>query len=171
MAEGQENIKQQINTAQAGLSLDQSINQVPKGKLTYALNAAIENFDANSVSYQNEPGNELCINFPEGFIVIGRHNIIEQQRCVFFLVNPDTGDNEIGYMNLNNCEGTSGTQDYDDDCPNDGAKKYPIPPPIYQLAKYEFLVIYGKCDDSWGIRLLYIEKYNDKGKIHDSTNR
>ena len=44
----QGNIKPEFNVAQAGLNLDQSVNQVPKGKLTYALNAAVENFDANS---------------------------------------------------------------------------------------------------------------------------
>ena len=55
----QGNIRAEYNNATTGLNLDQSVNQIPKGKLTYALNAAIENFDSNSVNYQNEPGNEL----------------------------------------------------------------------------------------------------------------
>ena len=61
------NIKQEVNSALTGLNLDRSVNQVAKGQLTYALNAAVENFDSNSVNYQNEPGNELCLNFPGSF--------------------------------------------------------------------------------------------------------
>lgn len=103
MAEQQSNIKQENNSAIAGLNLDNTVNQVPKGKLTYALNAVIENFDGNSVNYQNEPGNELCLNFPVGYQIIGTHFINEQNKHIFFLTNPDTGDSEIGYMDNNDC--------------------------------------------------------------------
>ena len=99
----QGNIRQEFNLARIGLNLDSSINQVEKGKLTYALNAAVENFDSNSVNYQNEPGNELCLNFPENFRLIGEHFIQEQNKHVFFLVNPETGASEIGYMDNNDC--------------------------------------------------------------------
>lgn len=74
----QGNVKQEYNNATTGLNLDQSLNQVQKGRLTYALNAAVENFDSNSVNYQNELGNELCIRFPEGFVLIGEHLIVEK---------------------------------------------------------------------------------------------
>ena len=71
MAEQQEgNVRQEYNNATTGLNLDQSLNQIQKGRLTYALNAAVENFDSNSVNYQNELGNEFCIRVPEGFVVI-----------------------------------------------------------------------------------------------------
>jgi len=91
------------NTAQTGLNMDQSVNQVGQGSLTYALNAAVENFDANSVNYQNEPGNEFCVQFPSGFSLIGHHLIAEQNKHIFFLTNPDTGDSHIGYMDNNDC--------------------------------------------------------------------
>lgn len=100
----QSNIKQEFNTATTGLNLDQTVNQLPKGALTYALNAAVENFDANSVNYQNEPGNELCFNFPEGYQLIGSHSIFEKNKHIFFLANPNTSQSEIGYMDNNNCE-------------------------------------------------------------------
>ena len=67
------------------------------------LNAAVENFDANSINYQNEAGNEFCLQFPEGYQLIGNHPIYEQNRHIFFLANPDTGDSEIGYMLNNDC--------------------------------------------------------------------
>lgn len=89
--------------AQTGLNMDQSVNQVGQGSLTYALNAAVENFDANSVNYQNEPGNEFCVQFPSGFSLIGHHFIPEQNKHIFFITNPTTGDSEIGYMDNNDC--------------------------------------------------------------------
>ena len=104
MAEQQQsNIRQEYTAAQTGLNLDRSVSQVQKGQLTYALNAAVENFDANSVNYQNEPGNELCLNFPEDYHIIGKHSIVEQNKHIFFLTNPNTGDSEIGYMDNNDC--------------------------------------------------------------------
>ena len=100
----QSNINMGFNAATAGLNLDQTVNQIPKGSLTYALNAAVENFDSNSVNYQNEPGNALCFNFPEGYQLIGTHSIFEKNKHIFFLVNPITSESEIGYMDNNNCE-------------------------------------------------------------------
>jgi hypothetical protein len=104
MAEQEEgNIRQNYNNATSGLNLDQTLNQIPKGKLTYALNAAVENFDSNSVNYQNEPGNKFCLQFPEGYVLIGEHFIIEKNKHIFFITSPATGDSQIGYMDNNDC--------------------------------------------------------------------
>ena len=97
------NISVNANTASVGMNMDNSINQVPRGAVTYALNAALENFDANSVSYQNEQANELCLEFPTDYILIGQHFIAEQNKHIFFICNPDTGASEIGYMDNNDC--------------------------------------------------------------------
>ncbi len=102
MAE-QTNVTQESNAARVGMNMDLSVDQIPKGVLTYSLNGAVENFDANGVSYQNEPGNVLCLNFPEGFKLIGKHFINEQNKHIFFLVNPTTDESEIGYMDNNDC--------------------------------------------------------------------
>jgi hypothetical protein len=83
--------------------MDSSINQIEKGQLSYALNASVENFDSNSVSYQNEPGNELCLNFPEGYVLIGKHYISEKNKHIFFLANEGDLKSEIGYMDNNDC--------------------------------------------------------------------
>jgi hypothetical protein len=100
----QGNIRQEYNNATTGLNLDQSLNQIPKGKLSYALNAAVENFDANSVNYQNESGNELCVSFPEGYVLIGTYFINEESKHIFFITSPNTGDSQIGYMYNNDCQ-------------------------------------------------------------------
>jgi hypothetical protein len=105
MAEEKEqgNIRQEYNNATLGLNMDQTLNQIKSGTLTYALNAALENFDASSVNYQNEQGNELCVSFPQGFILIGNHFIAEQNKHIFYITNPNTADSEIGYMDNNDC--------------------------------------------------------------------
>ncbi len=105
MAEEQEqgNIKQEFNSANLGLNMDQTLNQIKSGTLTYALNATVENFDANSINYQNELGNELCISFPEGYSLIGSHFIQEKSKVIYFLVNSSTGQSEIGQMINNDC--------------------------------------------------------------------
>jgi hypothetical protein len=99
----QGNIRQEYNAASTGLNMDRSVTQIPKGQLTYALNAAVENFDSNSVNYQNEPGNVFCLEFPEGYLLIGEHFIPEKNKHVFFITNPDNGGSEIGYMDNNDC--------------------------------------------------------------------
>jgi len=99
----QGNIKTEYNQGTTGMNMDNSINQIPKGALTYALNAAVENFDASSINYQNEPGNEFCLQFPQGYQLIGEHFIAEQNKHIFFITNPDTQQSEIGYMDNNNC--------------------------------------------------------------------
>ena len=105
MAEQEQgNIRQEYNNATTGLNMDQTVNQIPKGKLTYALNAAVENFDANSVNYQNEPGNELCVSFPSGYVLLGTHFIQEKNKHIFFITNPETGGSQIGYMDNNDCQ-------------------------------------------------------------------
>lgn len=92
------------NTASSGLNMDNTPSQVPKGSLTYALNATLENFDSNSINYQNEPGNEFCLKFPKNYTLIGKHFIQERNKHLFFLANPLTKQSEIGYMNNNDCQ-------------------------------------------------------------------
>jgi len=106
MAEDQKsgsNINQNPSSGTTGLNLDSSINQVKPGSLTYALNAAVENFDGNIVNYQNELGNDLCVTFPKSYLLIGTHFINEKNKHIFFLHNPVNGDSEIGYMENNDC--------------------------------------------------------------------
>jgi hypothetical protein len=99
----EQNIRQENNTAQLGLNQDQTLNQIKPGTLTYALNAMVENFDSNSVNYQNEPGNDFCVSFPEDYVLIGNHFINEQNKHIFLLTNPMTGNSEFGYMINGDC--------------------------------------------------------------------
>jgi hypothetical protein len=98
------NIKIEYNSGIVGLNMDNIPSQIDKGRLTYALNAAVENFDASSINYQNELGNEFCVDFPENFVLIGHHYINEKRKHIFFITNPTTGDSQIGYMDNNDCQ-------------------------------------------------------------------
>jgi len=100
---GKGNITTNFNAAQLGLNMDNSIAQIKKGTLTYALNAAVENFDSNSVNYQNEPANEFCVSFPVNYTLIGKYFIPEKNKHVFFLVSPGNNQSQIGYMINNDC--------------------------------------------------------------------
>ena len=91
--QNREDIRLEFNSANSGLDMDKTSNQVKKGVLTYALNAGVENYDANSINYQNEPGNEFCVSFPEGFTMIGDHFIQEKNKHIFFITNDDTKEN------------------------------------------------------------------------------
>lgn len=86
-----------------GLNLDTVPSKVQEGQLTFALNSLIANFDGNEVAYQNEEANLKCVEFPEGFKVVGVFNITQINKVVYFLTNPTTGDNEIGETNNNDC--------------------------------------------------------------------
>ena len=44
------------------------------------------------------------LDFPTGYKLIGSHFIPEKRKNIFFLVNPSTGDSEIGFMDNNNCQ-------------------------------------------------------------------
>ena len=98
------NIIKEYNIARLGMDMDSSTAQIIKGKLSYALNAVVENFDANSINYQNEPGNIHCLDFPEDFVLIGKYFINEQYKHIFFLTNPLTKESQIGYMVNNDCK-------------------------------------------------------------------
>ena len=99
----QSNISQEYNSASTGMNMDSFLSEIKKGNLTYALNAAVENFDANTITYQNETGNEFCLSFPKDYVLIGTYFIEEREKHMFFLVNPLLEGSEIGYMDNNDC--------------------------------------------------------------------
>jgi hypothetical protein len=98
------NVNPEFNNATTGLNQDNTLNQAKKGSLTYALNAAVENFDSESVNYQNEPGNTPCVQFPDGYVLVGKHFIPEKNKQIYFLADPVNGYSQIGYMENNDCQ-------------------------------------------------------------------
>ena len=97
--------QQNANPMQAtvGLNLDSVINQIQPGQLTYALNAMVEGFDGQEITYQNEQANTLCLTFPDGYNVIGTKNVTSLDTVYYWITNPTTGHSMIGYSTLNSC--------------------------------------------------------------------
>ena len=96
--------EQKENVAYLGLNTNSIYSQIKQGQVTHALNAQVEGFDGKSITYQNEQANQFCCQFPVGFKVIGNHSIIEKDMVVFWLINPITGDCQIGRMFNNDCK-------------------------------------------------------------------
>jgi len=103
MAEQESLISLNPKEAKIGMSLDSTTSSIPQGMLSYALNAVVENFDGNQVTYQNETGNVLCTNFPEGYTVVHTKNIIEKNIIVVFLAKDDGTTSEIGIVDTGTC--------------------------------------------------------------------
>lgn len=91
------------NSANIGLNLDSISSQIKQGELSYALNAVVEGFDGKAVTYQNEQSNEYCLQFPEGYVVIGKKESIEFDVTIFWLANPSIRGSEIGKVVGKSC--------------------------------------------------------------------
>lgn len=86
---------QEINYSGVGLNTDSVESQVKKGQLSFALNAVVESFDGNMVTYQNEQSNKFALKFSNNLKPIGIYHITNIDRVVYFLTN--NTDHEIGY--------------------------------------------------------------------------
>lgn len=86
-----------------GLNTEGVITEVNPGQLTYALNANVQNFDGNSITYQNDCANINCLTFPVGYNIIGVKNITQLKKVMYWLTNPITGDCLVLYSDNDMC--------------------------------------------------------------------
>lgn len=114
------------NQALIGLNIDNIPSEIKGGELTYALNANVESRAGNSVTYQNEQSNELCLQYPEGYQVIAIKNIIQNNKVLYWLTNPITKDSEIGYTENENCIYNTLISDKNNDCKFNFSIEHPI---------------------------------------------
>lgn len=69
-------------------------NSVP-GTYSFALNAILTGKDGE-VGMQNEMSTHRAVDFPPGYQVVGTLEVPEQHRTIYALVNPSTGNSQIG---------------------------------------------------------------------------
>jgi hypothetical protein len=93
------------------------LSQSPEGYL-YALNGSIEDVTGESRYIQNTASNVLATIFPNGFKVIGFVEVIEQDRVIYVLINPTTGESLIG--ETINCIYNQPNDKEQDDCSDCG---------------------------------------------------
>lgn len=96
-----------ISQAYLGLNMDSSMGQKKPGQLSYALNAQVQGFDGEAIIYQSEQSNDHCLNFPEGYKVMGGPFNIPQINKVIYFISNDKGGSEIGYTDNNDCTYTT----------------------------------------------------------------
>lgn len=81
-----------------GMNRDKNPIDLTETEYSFSLNSNIASETGDSLLVQNEPSNLLCTNFPQGFRVIGREYDVNSNRVFLFLINPETGISEIGYI-------------------------------------------------------------------------
>jgi hypothetical protein len=91
--------KAQINVPSKGLNRDSWA--LGEADYTHLQNGNFDSFDGGTFTLTNEMSNILSSKFKEGFKVIGFKNDINSNNTYFFLVNPETGVGEFGYIKSN----------------------------------------------------------------------
>lgn len=85
-----------------GMVHDLHILNIGEDSYTFALNAMSEDFSSgNGYFLQNEPSNHCSVKFPPEYEVVGFREIPEQNRTIYLLTNPRTGNSQFG--EVRNC--------------------------------------------------------------------
>lgn len=83
-----------------GMNRNKAMFDLESVEYSFALNANFhDEHGSGDVNLQNEPSNIYCSGFKDGYKVIGHKFDLNNDKTYFFLVNPDTGCSEIGYIN------------------------------------------------------------------------
>src|SRR5688572_20122376 len=86
-----------VNVPISGMSDVHPMN-IKDSQYPFMLNGNIQTDISSAVTLTNEHSNILCLNFPQGFKVIGELYVPEDNITYYFLVNPDTTASQIGYV-------------------------------------------------------------------------
>lgn len=93
-------IKKGQNVPVKGMNRDLHKSELSEEMYPYALNSNFEDASSKGFQHKNEPSNIKCSSFMRGYKVIGYKYHLNKDRIYFFLVNPDTGCSEIGYIDV-----------------------------------------------------------------------
>ena len=98
-----------VSSPRKGIEKDKNPIDLSPTEYTFSLNSNISSETGDVFLLQEEPSNLLCVNFPTGFVVIGREYNTNTNRTYFFITNDETKVSEIGYI-----EGNINITDIDD---------------------------------------------------------
>lgn len=115
-------MENKVNQNLLGLNLDSVNWQTKENFVTYALNANIQGRDGDSITYTNEPSNQICINlvntYHPGAKIVGQLYIVEQNKLLVWSTTSD-GRSYIGQITkLNNDCQELVTEEVPCNCPN-----------------------------------------------------
>jgi len=93
MATSTQNIA--TDTPSIGLNLSADPMSLKEGEYTHMLNGCLFDVDGRAPFARMFRGNRQVVKLPLGFYIVGHANISQKETCLF-LVNPTTGEGEIG---------------------------------------------------------------------------
>jgi hypothetical protein len=119
-----------ISGPSKGMLQDVALLNTDANVYKYALNCISEDlFTGEQGFLQNEQSNVLSVSFPPGYQVVGFVEVPEQNRTLYFLTNPATGNSQIGEMlNCNyNAQSDTVSSVYCKNCPEPiGVQRTPL---------------------------------------------
>jgi hypothetical protein len=92
---------QNLDIPSVGINLNSDPYSFENGDYSFMLNGCLDGIDGKAPFARMLPGNEKACNLPNGYIDINSVSFNEQKSCLF-LINPTTGDCEIGFFNGSN---------------------------------------------------------------------
>ena len=108
-------INKDFSNPKQGMNRDKIPFDLSKTEYSFALNTNFhDEHGSGQVNLQNEPSNIYCSGFKDGYKVIGHKFDINANKTYFFLVNPDTGCSEIGY--IGSFQNTDGLEAIEKEC-------------------------------------------------------
>lgn len=87
-----------ISSPKKGMNRDVHSSALEPMEYSFALNSNTEGETGEQYNQINEPSNNLTVDFPTGFKVIGKKKDLLANRTYFFLTNPTTNFSSIGYV-------------------------------------------------------------------------
>lgn len=94
-------IKKTASNPRTGINRSTDIRNLKENDTTYVLNGNIENVEGDFIDYSWEKSNNLSVNFPDGYKVIGRVKRMSKNWTYYFLTNPTTKKSIFGYVDNN----------------------------------------------------------------------
>jgi len=134
-----------VNSLKTGMNIDTHPSELQPQEFSLMVNGNVQSADGSVAKVTNEPSNLLCSTFKEGYKVIGVLPVAPQNRTIFFLVNPTTGDSEIGYIKNTYFDDESDSMVYCAECNNALVESDPLEISVqYPLCNY-VTIINAKC--------------------------
>lgn len=90
-------MEQNVNQPQVGMSM-KNPSLLKEGEFPLAVNGILQSVNGNFAMISNDHSNILATKFKDGFKVIGVNYVPSISTTFFFLVNPVTGESEIGFI-------------------------------------------------------------------------
>ena len=128
--------KYEVSVPRAGMNKSTDYRNLEATEYTHASNVNIESVDGDYIDATYEKSNNLEVNFPEGYKVIGRVNRLSNNYTYFFLHNPQTNKNIFGYTD--NKERYEDKEDFEDN----------LQPPLEETEQTPFQKFNVLIDDS-----------------------